>query len=143
MCTNGAVFYDHSLDRGNGFTNPNSMVYDANGRIKTAVQNLASLNESALTELGEAVGGTVRTVNGTLVGSDAGNTVVTTTPGQPTPRTIPVEFGIISSGSNVFAMETAVTSGGWAAVEESIEDEFDVLPATKTLVAGERHQVPQ
>jgi hypothetical protein len=140
ICSNGAVFYDHSLDSGAGYTNPGSKLYDDDGRIRAEVNALPSLNDSDLTNLSDVLEAPVSAV-GRLIGAGAlalgGGAKVQGDQAASTPRTVPVEFGMVSVGNNVFAMETAVTSGGWASVEDEVKSDFDTLPSNKnTIVAN-------
>lgn len=105
-----AVFYDHALDRRRGYTNPDSWVYDDDGRIKSAYLNLASLDASALQSaalvtdaivLGITYNGANYLPAAAAQPGDAGGQ------DDPTPRPVPIEFSIVAFSNNVRDWEAA------------------------------------
>jgi hypothetical protein len=110
MTDDAALFYDHSLDRRRGYTNPNSWLYDTDGRIKSAYLNLASLDASSLQSAALSTDAIVLGVTFNQMNyqpatpADSGET-----PGadDPTPRPVPIEFSIVAFSSDVHDWEAA------------------------------------
>ncbi len=102
----GALFYDHSLDSRNGYTNTDSKLYDADGTLISELDLLWSLNDSDLQSFADAIGTDVEAEGETIISTTS---TATTTPeplpGDPTPRPVPVEYEIISFGTDVKAWE--------------------------------------
>ncbi len=102
----GALFYDHSLDSRNGYTTTDSELYDDDGTLISELDLLLSLNESDLQNFADAIGTDVEADGETIISTTS--TVTTTVeplPGDPTPRPVPVEYEIISFGTDVKAWE--------------------------------------
>jgi hypothetical protein len=97
VTNSGAIYYDPRLNQNMGFTNPDSGMYDAGGRIKAPFRTLANLSDTTLL-LVSTLTGTVLSAADNLVGTllDPGPGAVA--PTQPTPRTVPVEITIDSFG---------------------------------------------
>lgn len=84
-----AIFYDHGLDDNGGFTNPDSAVYQADGRIEAPILGLTSLQAPAMQRVADALGVTVsstayRVPPTASIDPDLGSA------GEPTPRVVPV-----------------------------------------------------
>lgn len=104
-----SVYYDPTLDERRGYTNPKSLLYDQDGRIRSSLLSLATLDESAIQavaeseelaiEIGKSLLGTVRT----LVDADSVDA------DDPTPRPIPVQFSLLSTGSDIVDWEDTFT----------------------------------
>ncbi len=102
----GALFYDHSLDSRNGYTNAGSKLYDAGGTLISELSFLWSLNASDLQSFADAIGTDVEAQGDTIASATAPPDVPTVIlPGDPTPRPVPVEYEIISFGTDVKAWE--------------------------------------
>ncbi len=102
----GALFYDHSLDSRNGYTNADSELYDADGALISELDLLWSLNDSDLQSLADAIGTDVEAQGDTIASTTAPPDVPTVVlPGDPTPRPVPVEYELISFGTDVKAWE--------------------------------------
>jgi len=93
---NSAIYYDHILDKKNGYTNKDSAIYDSDGKVKTEVKSLTSLSKSL-------VDGVV-----TLISVDDESSKVINA-GDPTPRTVKVSYEIVSFASNVPSWESKAT----------------------------------
>ena len=103
---NGAIFYDHGLAGSGGYSDPDSPIYDTDGDLKDALGLLTSLDPEVLAALSDALGLEV------LAGgkSITGDTVVKLPPepplpGEPTPRPVPVEYEIVSFGTDMTEWE--------------------------------------
>lgn len=110
LADDAAVFYDHSLDRRRGYTNPSSYLYDTDGSIKSAYRTLTSLDASLLQSLALSTDAVVLGVTynqanyqpaiavggGGAAGAD-----------DPTPRPVPIEFEIVAFSNNVRDWEEA------------------------------------
>lgn len=102
----GAIFYDHALNGGNGYTYPDSSIYDAGGRVRAPMYTLDTLDPADLALLSSdmaipvAADGTVYD-GGTFVMKLAPPVPIT----EPTPRTIPVDHVITSFGTDMLAWE--------------------------------------
>ena len=92
---NGAIFYDHGLAGLGGYTDPDSPIYDSDGYLKDALGLLTSLDPEVLAALSDALGVDV------LAGGTSGPQL----PGQPTPRPVPVEYEIVSFGTDMTEWE--------------------------------------
>ena len=90
----GALFYDPALDPGTGFTNEESVVFNGDGTIKTAVMVLPSLSDADLAACAEAIGYVVETTDSQEItpswSADA-TMPADTAPTEPTPREIQVK----------------------------------------------------
>jgi Tfp pilus assembly protein PilX len=98
-----AIFYDHKLDSGTGYTNLESQIYEANGDMKALVKVLSSLDDATLTALASSLGVEVKNGRELLGAITKANEVVL--PGDPTPRPVPVEFEMITLGTDVTTWE--------------------------------------
>lgn len=78
-----ALYYDHTLDTGNGFTVFTSPVYDSNGKVRPAIKTLTSLDNDL-----------IDTVNGIIRALEA--LQPPPGPNEPTPRTVHVTYEIVS-----------------------------------------------
>jgi hypothetical protein len=110
MADDAALFYDHSLDRRRGYTNPQSWLYDTDGRIKSAYLNLASLDASLLQSVALSTDAIVLGVTFNQVNYQPSASIDPgETPGaeDPTPRPVPIEFSIVAFASDVHDWEAA------------------------------------
>jgi hypothetical protein len=83
--TGGQVYYDHSLDTGNGFTTFNGPVYGDDGLVKASVRAVTNLSQ---------------TIMGLLLGTP--NPPAEPPPaGAPTPRTVKVTYEIVKFSNDV------------------------------------------
>jgi hypothetical protein len=103
-----AIFYDHMLDSGNGFTTAGSGVFDAFDHIVPELLALTSLDAADVQAAADALDVSVTTGDSTYDGDG----VVTTLPAdgdddgtEPTPRTLRVEYEITSIGGDRSAWE--------------------------------------
>ncbi|MCH8342672.1 MAG: hypothetical protein IH983_01650 [Planctomycetes bacterium] len=97
---NGALFYDHTLDSGLGYTNPDSDLYDVNEHIKSEYMTLTSLDDADLLAASAATG-TVIYSSGKTYGTAPAKEIIVAAPGEPTPRPVPVEYQIVSFGTDM------------------------------------------
>jgi hypothetical protein len=103
----GAIFYDHLLDRGGGYTNPASPLFDADGRIKSDLLALPSLDTAALQTVADALQIPI-TIDGETITVDIVEEPVVVEPGDPTPRTVPVTYEMEEFGTDMTQFEQAV-----------------------------------
>ena len=102
----GALFYDHSLDSRNGYTNTESELYDADGTLISELDLLWSLNDSDLQRFADEIGTDVEAEGETILSTTSTpTTTAELLPGDPTPRPVPVDYEIISFGTDVKAWE--------------------------------------
>ncbi len=102
----GALFYDHSLDSRNGYTNTDSKLYDAGGALIAELSLLLSLNDSDLQSFADAIGTDVRGGGETIVSATAmPDAAAVVLPGDPTPRPVPVDYQIVTFGTDVKTWE--------------------------------------
>jgi hypothetical protein len=106
----GAIFYDHILDRGGGFTNPASPLFDTDGRIKNDFLSLGSLNASVLQTLADALNIPIVIDGQTFTVDTGGETPEPTLPGEPTPRPVPVAYEMEDFGTDMEQWEQAVAN---------------------------------
>ncbi|MEE9129777.1 MAG: hypothetical protein V3T84_07135 [Phycisphaerales bacterium] len=107
----GALFYDHSLDSRNGYTNTGSKLYAADGTLISELSLLWSLNDSDLQSFADAIGTDVEARGDTIASTTAPPDVPTVVlPGDPTPRPVPVEYEIVSFGTDVKAWEAKAST---------------------------------
>lgn len=98
-----SIFYDHWLNSDGGYTNPDSLLFNEDGTIKTEVQSLASLDGSALQNLADALTAPIADVDGGLLGPLLGggdDDDVVLGPTDPTPRTVAVQVEFRQHGSD-------------------------------------------
>ena len=96
----GALFYDHSLDSRNGYTNTDSKLYNDDGTLITELSSLDSLNDSDLQSFADESGMNVEAKGETTISATSLDAV------EPplddvTPRPVPVEYQIVSFGTDV------------------------------------------
>ncbi len=108
MKNRAAIFYDHALNSGGGYTNPNSMVFEADGTLKSDVTSLASLDPADLQALADALAAPVTNLLGELLnpllGGGGGEVVLG--PTDPTPRTITVVMDFEQHGADSSTWES-------------------------------------
>lgn len=99
-----SLFYDPNLDTRNGYTNPQSPLFDADGEVKTELRTLDTLSTSELTNLADSLGLEVK-VGDSLIGTvvDADTSVPAD---QPTPRPRKVNYKIIAWGVEMPTIES-------------------------------------
>jgi hypothetical protein len=104
-----ALFYDHALDSGLGFTNLDSLVYRDNGDLIDAISSLGSFDDADLIALSKTIGLNVE-VDGKYVGDavDAGS--VATEDGKVTPRTVEVRVEYTALGNDMSDWEAAAVA---------------------------------
>ncbi len=100
----GAIFYDHALDGGNGYVNPNSEFFDGAGDMKADFTALATLNPAELDALAAAQNLVVN-ADGSQYG-DVSSVIVVSVPGVATPRTLAVDYKVLSLGADVTTWES-------------------------------------
>ena len=103
---NCAIFYDHALDDGTGYTNEFSALFDGEGNIKDSFKGLVSLDASVLEALAASDSIVVRSGK-EAYGVSESEPVVVPTPGVPTDRPIPVDYTILVYTSDVTEWEAA------------------------------------
>lgn len=106
LANDGALFYDHTLNPGIGYVNPDSGLYDDLGRIREEFRTLARITQDTLNSLSDALdlnilgGGYYSTGDGGLlstllsINSDVGAS-------DPTPRIVRVHIVYESFGDDV------------------------------------------
>ncbi|MCZ6444597.1 MAG: hypothetical protein O6758_00275 [Planctomycetota bacterium] len=97
---NGSLFYDHTLDSGLGYMNLDGPLYDVNEHIFDEFLGLASLDEADLLAASDATG-TVIYSSGNTYGTPPSEEIPPVPPGEPTPRPVPVEYEIVSFGTDM------------------------------------------
>jgi len=109
MREQSAIFYDHTLDAGNGYTAPNSRIYDDFDRIVAELLALASLNTFDVQSVADAMSVVVTNGSDSYEGTGASAAVEETErpPTEPTPRPLLVEYEITSVGGDSSAWEDA------------------------------------
>jgi hypothetical protein len=98
-----AIFYDHSLDSGGGYTDETSTAFDESGRISDDLKNLSSLNEDEVAAAKDAIQTELD------AGKTEGNEEIG--PGA-TPRTVSIDVRWRSIGADATKWESAMVSGG-------------------------------
>jgi len=104
----GAIFYDHILDRGGGYTNPLSPLFDEEGRIKSDFLALSSLSETVLQAIADNTNIPITIDGQTFTVAGGGEPPVPPEPGEPTPRTVPVTYELEDFGTDMTDWEQAV-----------------------------------
>lgn len=109
MRDDAALFYDACLDMRCGYTNPKSAVFDADGHILSQILTLTSLDSAMLQATADLAGVTIKSDTGTKTVSAPSDLVADTPevlgPGDPTPRTVYVEYDLTTFGNNVSQWE--------------------------------------
>ncbi len=101
-----AIFYDHSLDSGNGYTNPLSELFDGDGNIKDAFKAITTLSgadvnaAAAAADIGIKVGDIEYNWPEVVV-------PVPTPAGQSTPRPVMITYEFESFGADIEKWELA------------------------------------
>ncbi|HRP62082.1 MAG TPA: hypothetical protein PK400_02180 [Phycisphaerales bacterium] len=97
------LYYDPNLDTRNGYTNPQSPLFEADGNVKTEIRTLGSLSTAEVTNLADSLGLEVK-VGDLLIGTvvDADTSVPAD---QPTPRPRKVNYKIIAWGVEMPTIE--------------------------------------
>jgi hypothetical protein len=98
-----AIFYDPALDGGNGYTTSTSPIYAADGTMRASYLSLATLDSADLATLSDAQNVKVKS-NGKSVGSVSADAVMPPE-GEPTPRPVPVEWSLVSTGADASEWE--------------------------------------
>jgi hypothetical protein len=93
-----ALFYDHALDLGYGFTNASSPIFNTDGTIIADVLALNDLSDATLAALANALGGQVIS-NGETYGTSPTDADDSPLAAGSTPRTVVVEFSFESFGT--------------------------------------------
>ena len=100
-----AIYYDHMLDSGNGYTNPDSCIFTVDGHIDSAFTGLASLNLPDLQVLADALG--IPIVLGIDTIAPPETPVGPVPMGEATPRPLVVSYTFESFGSDLQQVELA------------------------------------
>lgn len=102
------IWYDPKLDDGYGFTNPDSMLYDATGDLKASVKTLGELGTGTLQTLADAINADIKMTDTKKVEKTTpqGNGPPSPPPSTVTPRPVPVLHAIIENGGDVLAWES-------------------------------------
>jgi len=102
MDKNAAVFYDHALNTGGGFTDPDSELYNSDGTLKTDVASLSTLSDAELAALASALGEDVKGLLGGLFdgGGGGGGGGDPIAPTDPTPRPLEVVASFDTRGQD-------------------------------------------
>ncbi len=99
------VFYDQAMNRGTGFANPKSALYNPDKTFKSEFKNnLSTLDSSTLASIASSTGLLVKSADrsfGTLDADDK----APVNPGDPTPRTMDVEVLMSSIDLDVTSWE--------------------------------------
>ncbi len=110
LTENGAIFYDHGLDLRSGYSNPASPLFDgAGGDIDSPFLGMSSLDPATL----EAVA-TSMSIHILAFGETYGPGPPVSPPPDPTaptPRTIPVQYHLISFGTDMSRAEESLAGG--------------------------------
>jgi hypothetical protein len=106
----GAVFYDHGMDRRIGYTNSDSSLFDGANRIKAPYLALASLDRAAVQAAASSTNTDVLPPHKqeTLVDGTSPVAPVVTPPTMPTPRPLDVVYEIQSLGLDARTYEDAL-----------------------------------
>ncbi len=107
MAGNSTLFYDPSLNTGNGYTDPYSPIFDLNGRITADIYSLNSLDTSQFQVLADTMTWTIS--YGDYFTNYTGYVApvpVAPLPGDPTPRSVTVENQLLTFGSNINTWES-------------------------------------
>jgi hypothetical protein len=108
MTRQSAVFYDHSLDNGGGYTNPFSALFEDDGSIKVEITSQLASLDIGIVEAVAAAAGLAINLQGQVYGDISENVAeAEPIPGQPTPRPVPVDYTIVVFGTDVQAWEDA------------------------------------
>ncbi|MHC4429662.1 MAG: DUF7305 domain-containing protein [Planctomycetota bacterium] len=111
------LFYDHSLDERQGYTNPESMLINqSNGEIEDPFLTLTQLDQAQLQMLADTTGAAIH-VNGEITLPTGGVPPDPPNPDDPTPRPVQVMYGITTFGMDMSQWERdhanpAVVEGG-------------------------------
>ena len=110
LTENGAIFYDHGLDLRSGYSNPASPLFDgAGGDIDSPFLGMSSLDPATL----EAVA-TSMSIHILAFGETYGPGPPVSPPPDPTaptPRTIPVQYHLVSFGTDMSQAEESLAGG--------------------------------
>ncbi len=96
----GALFYDHSLDSRTGYTNTDSELYNDDGTLITELYSLDSLDDAELQSLADETGTNVEANGETTISSTSLESVEAPID-DTTPRPVPVQYEIMSFGTDV------------------------------------------
>jgi hypothetical protein len=102
---NGAIYYDHALDDGNGYTSASSVIYDSDGAIVDPIRSLLKLDADSLLALSEELGYTVKALEYEIVKTEEPAPILG--PSDPTPRTVAVDYDVRSFGTDITNWELA------------------------------------
>ncbi|MGI9014381.1 MAG: DUF7305 domain-containing protein [Phycisphaerales bacterium] len=122
-----SVFADPSRNKGRGFTNTKSRLYDNNGRLRAAFKTLSSLNPGAVQAAAVAEDIPVE-VDGTIY-NDSPSVPPEVPPTESTPRTISVDLAIHSVGVDPSEWEDGGGSVDSSALASRSTDVADLIKA--------------
>ncbi len=98
LASGAAVYYDHTLDIGTGYTQLASPVYGNDGKIKSLIKTTVNTLDR-----------TVLAVLDLLLGVGNGSGQATVGASDPTPRTVKVEYEIVNFANDVPNWESKAT----------------------------------
>jgi len=100
-----AIFYDHELDSGDGFTDLDGAVYNDDGTMKSDIVSLSDLDDGTLQSLADSLGLDVTRSDLKLISSDGDGEEDGDGGGGATPRPVPVEIVMNALGTPVESWE--------------------------------------
>jgi hypothetical protein len=103
----GALFYDHGMDRRVGFTNPDSALFDGSDNIVVTYRSLAALTRATLQAAATATSTNILAVrkSETLVDGTPPDVPPVVLPTNSTPRPLDVSYEIQSLGLDARTFE--------------------------------------
>jgi len=107
----GTVYYDHTLDKGAGYTVYDSSIYDSDGKVRSIIKSVSDLNTA-----------TINTVN-VIIDLLTIEPIEIVGVGDPTPRTVAVSYEIVSVSSDIASWESKASM----IAAGSNDDDDDIL----------------
>jgi hypothetical protein len=142
MTEQSTIFYDHALDSGCGYTNPESLIYESDGHMKSSVTSLTNLGSASLQALADALAAPISGLFGFLFPSGGGGGgAVSSGPTDPTPRTATVVVNGRVEG-NDYAVWESKADGAVVLVRNDGGADDDDDSSVKTKSPGQISVVP-
>lgn len=96
---NSSLFFDHTLDYFAGYTNSNSLMYDSDGHIYESFRDMATIDNTLLSDVADNVGLQFRTFSERIGTSNSMfQSQINPLSSDPTPRPIVVDTQLFSVG---------------------------------------------
>jgi hypothetical protein len=118
---NGAIFYDHAMDGGNGYTAPDCPLFGEDGSVQDAVAELACLNPADLAALADSLGIPIAGGTGTY-GAAPSTEAYANDPDQATPRPVRVTCDLTVFGCDPLEWESRAVTAATAAEASRADD---------------------